>query len=66
MNVLEIGTIIKKRRKKLGLTQKYLAALANTGVRYISDLENGKETTQLGKLLDVLNVLEIEMELSYE
>lgn len=66
MNVLEIGTIIKKRRKELGLTQKYLAALANTGVRYISDLENGKETTQLGKLLDVLNVLEIEMELSYE
>lgn len=66
MNVLEIGTIIKKRRKELGLTQKYLAVLANTGIRYISDLENGKETTQLGKLLDVLNVLEIEMELSYE
>lgn len=59
MRVETIGLIIKNKRKKHGITQKYLAALSNTGTRFISELENGKETVELGKVLSVLNALDI-------
>ena len=39
------------------LGQAELAGVANTGVRFISDLENGKGTIQIRKLLNVLNAL---------
>ncbi|MDY0276862.1 MAG: helix-turn-helix domain-containing protein [Acholeplasma sp.] len=62
MNAKTFGQIIKIQRKKLGLTQAYLAALANTGTRFISDLENGKPTVQLDKALHVANILSIKVE----
>ena len=37
--------------------RELLAGLANTGVRFVSDLENGKETCHLGKTLRVLSTL---------
>ena len=37
-----IGTLIRKLRKEQGVTQAQLAGLANTGIRFIGDLENGK------------------------
>ena len=44
MDVKTIGKLVRNKRKKLNITQAYLAAAANTGVRFISDLENGKPT----------------------
>ncbi len=61
MKLENIGQIVKEKRKSLGLTQKYLAAYANTGVRFISDLENGKTTIYLNKLLLILNALDIKV-----
>ena len=52
-----IGALIRTTRKAQGLSQAELAGVANTGVRFISDLENGKGTIQLRKLLNVLNAL---------
>lgn len=52
-----IGTLIRTTRKAQGLSQSELAGVANTGVRLISDLENGKGTIQICKLLNVLNAL---------
>ena len=52
-----IGTLIRKLRKEQGVTQAQLAGLANTGIRFIGDLENGKETCHIGKLLQVLSAL---------
>ena len=46
-----IGALIRTTRKAQGLSQAELAGVANTGVRFISDLENGKGTIQLRKLL---------------
>lgn len=63
MKLESIGNIVRDKRKKLGLTQRYLAAYANTGVRFISDLENGKTTIQLDKLILVLEALNIEVEI---
>ena len=53
----EIGSIIKKERKAQAISQEELAGLAGTGVRFISDLENGKQTILLVRLLVVLAVV---------
>lgn len=60
----EIGRRVKKERKALGLTQAELALTSGTGLRFISDLENGKPTCQLGKTLDVLKTLGLRLALS--
>jgi len=57
MKTEEIGTLIKKRRKSLKMNQVDLALVSGTGVRFISDLENGKETCELGRTLKVLENL---------
>ena len=60
----EIGKIVKKERKALGLTQADLALTSGTGMRFISDLENGKPTCQLGKTLIVLKTLGLRLDIS--
>lgn len=52
-----IGKRIREIRREQRLTQAQLAGLANTGIRLIGDLENGKATCQTGKLLRVLSAL---------
>lgn len=59
--VTDLGTLIRERRKAQGYTQARLAALCNTGIRFISDLENGKETAELGKALGVAATLGIDL-----
>lgn len=59
----EIGALIRRERKAQGLTQSDLAMVANTAQRFISELERGKPTCQLGKTLDVLIALGIRVEL---
>lgn len=44
----DIGLLIRKRRKEAGLTLKEAAGLANVGVRFLSELERGKPTLQIG------------------
>jgi y4mF family transcriptional regulator len=53
----EIGALIRTKRKEQHVSQAVLAGLASVGTRFISDLENGKGTIQIQKLLDVLNAL---------
>ena len=57
----DIGLLIKTTRKAQGVTQEQLAGVANTGIRFISDLENGKPTIQVNKLLNVLTALGLGM-----
>jgi transcriptional regulator with XRE-family HTH domain len=42
--------VIRATRKRLGVTQKDLALTTGTGLRFIIDLEKGKETCELGKI----------------
>lgn len=58
-----IGKLVKRQRKALGLTQAELALTSGTGMRFISDLENGKPTCQLGKTLNVLKTLGLRLDL---
>lgn len=45
------GEAIRQRRKKLGYTQVFLAEFSGFSVSFISDLENGKSTAELGKAI---------------
>ena len=60
----ELGRTVRKERKAMGLTQVDLALTSGTGVRFISDLENGKPTCQIGKTLTVLKTLGLRLTLS--
>ena len=50
----KLGQAVRAKRKADGLTQVKAAALCGVGIRFISDLENGKSTIELGKALSVL------------
>jgi len=60
----DIGQIIRSRRIELGLKQSQLADLSGSGIRFISELENGKPTMQVGKVLDTMLVLGLDMSVS--
>lgn len=49
-----IATFIKERRKQLKLTQPDLAERAGVGLRFVRELEQGKQTVQLDKVNQVL------------
>ena len=59
MTTREIGLIIQKNHKSQGMTQPQLAMACGTGIRFIVDIEAGKETCQIGKALMVLQMLGI-------
>lgn len=58
----DLAVLMRHTRKTQGLTQDDLAGLSGLGRRFISELENGKETAQIGKVLLVLNVLGIRLD----
>ena len=60
----QIGKLVRDTRKKLGVTQKDLALTSGTGMRFIIDLEKGKETCEIGKALAILNTLGIKITLT--
>lgn len=60
----QIASLIKATRKSLGVTQKDLALTSGTGLRFIIDLEKGKETCEIGKALTILQTLGIKLTLT--
>jgi y4mF family transcriptional regulator len=60
----QIGHLVKNARKTLGVTQKDLALTSGTGLRFIIELEQGKPTCQIGKVLTVLHTLGITLQLT--
>ena len=64
MNITDskkIGKIIKNKRKELGYTQSYVSEFTGLSISFISDVENGKQTVELGKVLLLLNMLGLDM-----
>ncbi|NRQ16396.1 hypothetical protein BHMPCIPO_03656 [Ensifer sesbaniae] len=53
----DIGTLVRSARKEQKLRQDELAGVAGVGLRFIVDLEAGKPTAQIGKVLQVLQTL---------
>ncbi|WP_082221879.1 helix-turn-helix transcriptional regulator [Mesorhizobium loti] len=51
----DLGRLVRKVREGRGLSQQEFADLAGVGRRFLSELENGKLTLELGKVLKVVN-----------
>ena len=58
---VDLGTVIRERRKQLALTQLDLAGLSNSGNRFIVEVENGKPSVRLQKVLDLVDLLGLEL-----
>jgi HTH-type transcriptional regulator/antitoxin HipB len=61
----ELGRIVRARRLEQGLTQTGLGELALVGPRFVGELERGKPSLHLDKVLAVLIVLGIAVSLEY-
>jgi HTH-type transcriptional regulator / antitoxin HipB len=60
-DVGQIGTAIRHKRRAIGMRQSELAALAGVGTRFLSELENGKTTAEIGKALRVMQRLGLDL-----
>lgn len=52
-----LGQLIRAERKRQQLTQEQLAGVAGVGVRFVRELESGKESCRVGLTLTVLQTL---------
>ncbi len=59
----ELGNLIRQTRRRYRITQQTLAMVSGTGLRFIIELEKGKVSCQVGKVLTVLQSLGIEVSL---
>ena len=60
-SVEELGEAIRTRRKELHYTQAFLAEFTGYSVSFISDVERGKATAEIGKTLRLLMILGLDL-----
>ena len=58
------GQALRARRKALGYTQAFVSQFSGFSVSFISDLEGGKETAELGKAICLANLLGLDCSLT--
>ena len=56
-----IASFIKEKRKQLKLTQPELASRAGVGLRFVRELEQGKQSVRLDKVNQVLDLFGSEL-----
>lgn len=56
-----IAEFIKKQRKAAGLTQEQFAMRSGLGLRFVRELEQGKETVRLDKVNIALSMFDMEV-----
>lgn len=57
LDVTSLGEAIRSRRKELNYTQGFLSEVTGLSISFISDLERGKETAEIGKTLFLIHTL---------
>ncbi len=57
----KLGALIRDTRKAQGLTQEQLAGICGVGVRFIRELEHGKESCHISKAMTVLQMLGLQL-----
>jgi y4mF family transcriptional regulator len=63
-NIQQLAELVHSERKKQNVTQVQLSQLANVGVRFVRDLEDGKSSMHIDKVFSVLETLGIKIELT--
>ncbi|PLY02069.1 MAG: transcriptional regulator [Desulfuromonas sp.] len=61
LNAGDLGALIRQKRKEDGLTLHDAAAICGVSHVFLSALENGKESVQMNKVLQVTLCLGIEL-----
>jgi y4mF family transcriptional regulator len=56
----KIGTFVKEKRKEAGLTQEEFAIRSGLGIRFVRELEQGKETVRMDKVNQALAMFGME------
>lgn len=59
----QFGAYLRRRRRQLHYTQAFLSQVSGLSVSFISDVENGKPTVELGKVLLLSNLLGLDFKL---
>lgn len=52
----KLSRFVKNKRKSVGLTQEDLSFKSGVGLRFIRDLEQGKQSLQMDKVNQVLSL----------
>jgi y4mF family transcriptional regulator len=60
-NMKSLGALVRQIRKEQGLTQEQLCGVCGIGIRFLRELEQGKETCQIGKVIKTVQILGIEI-----
>jgi len=60
----DLGSLVRATRKAQGLRQPDLAGACGTSVRFVVELERGKTTAQVGKVLRVLQMLGLRLDVT--
>ncbi len=60
----DLGNLIRNERKRQKLTQEQLAALSGVGVRFVRELEHGKESCRIGLALTVMQTLGLSVDVT--
>ena len=61
-NATDFGKAIQQQRKHMGYTQAYLAEVTGFSTSFISNLENGKTTAELGKSIFLATLVGLDVE----
>jgi y4mF family transcriptional regulator len=61
MNHLTLNEYVKSKRKALELSREELALKAGVGLRFLRELEQGKETLRMDKVNQVLNLFGVQL-----
>lgn len=59
-DVGELGEVIRSRRQELGYTQEHFSSVMGMSPRLICEIEHGKKTTGIQKIMDIITMLNIE------
>lgn len=62
MDIKALGSFVRAQRKERSLTQLEVAELADVSDRFLRELEHGKPTAEIGKVIEVLAVLGYDLE----
>ena len=57
----DLGRLVRAHRKQRKLTLETISGLGNLSTRFLSEFERGKETAELGKVLQALRTLGLEV-----
>lgn len=63
-NPTDLGMAVRQQRRARGLSQETVALSAGVGLRFVHDLERGKETVELGRALRVAAAVGLRLEVT--